>query len=32
MTYWAMRRVLQRANKRLDTNWTLHDARHIVPA
>ena len=30
MTYWAMRRVLQRANKRLGTNWTLHDARHTA--
>jgi integrase len=32
MTYWAMRRVLQRANKRLGTNWTLHDARHTAAA
>ena len=30
MTYWAIRRVLQRANKRLGTNWTLHDARHTA--
>jgi integrase len=30
MTYWAMRRVLQRANDRLGTNWTLHDARHTA--
>jgi len=30
MTYWAMRRVLQRANERLGTNWTLHDARHTA--
>ena len=32
MTYWAMRRVLQRANEQLGTNWTLHDARHILSA
>ena len=30
MTYWAMRRVLQRANEQLGTNWTLHDARHTA--
>jgi integrase len=30
MTYWAMRRVLQRANDQLGTNWTLHDARHTA--
>ncbi len=30
MTYWAMRRVLQRANERLGTNWTLHDLRHTA--
>jgi integrase len=30
MTYWAMRRVLQRANGRLGTNWSLHDARHTA--
>jgi integrase len=30
MTYWAMRRVLQRANETLGTNWTLHDARHTA--
>jgi len=30
MTYWAMRRVLQRANERLGTNWTLHGARHTA--
>ncbi len=28
LTYWAMRRILQRANDKLGTNWTLHDARH----
>jgi integrase len=32
MTYWAMRRVLQRANDRLGTNWSLHDARHTAAA
>jgi integrase len=30
MSYWAMRRVLQRANDKLGTNWTLHDARHTA--
>ena len=30
LTYWAMRRVLQRANDKLGTNWTLHDARHTA--
>ena len=30
MTYWAIRRVLQRANEQLGTNWTLHDARHTA--
>ncbi|WP_234321865.1 tyrosine-type recombinase/integrase [Streptomyces xanthophaeus] len=28
LTYWAMRRVIQRVNERLGTNWTLHDLRH----
>lgn len=32
MTYWAMRRVLQRANEKLGTNWSLHDARHTAAA
>ena len=32
MTYWAMRRVLQRANERLGTNWSLHNARHTAAA
>jgi integrase len=32
LTYWAMRRVLQRANDKLGTNWTLHDARHTAAA
>ncbi|MGW9028294.1 tyrosine-type recombinase/integrase [Streptomyces sp. NPDC055722] len=30
LTYWAMRRVIQRANDRLKTNWTLHDLRHTA--
>jgi integrase len=30
LTYWAMRRTLQRANDRLGTNWTLHDLRHTA--
>jgi integrase len=30
LTYWAMRRILQRANGKLGTNWTLHDARHTA--
>ena len=30
LTYWAMRRILQRANEKLGTNWTLHDARHTA--
>lgn len=25
-----MRRILQRANDRLGTNWTLHDLRHTA--
>ena len=29
-TYAAMRRVLQRANHKLGTNWTLHDMRHTA--
>jgi integrase len=32
LTYWAMRRVLQRANELLSTNWTLHDLRHTAAA
>lgn len=31
LTYWAMRRVLQRANAVLGTNYTLHDTRHTAP-
>lgn len=30
LTYWAMRRVLQRANAVLGTNYTLHDTRHTA--
>jgi integrase len=30
LTYWAMRRIVQRANDKLGTNWTLHDARHTA--
>ncbi|WP_280393622.1 tyrosine-type recombinase/integrase [Nocardia brasiliensis] len=30
LTYWALRRILQRANDRLGTNWTWHDLRHTA--
>jgi integrase len=30
LTYWAMRRIIQRANDKLGTNWTLHDLRHTA--
>lgn len=30
LSYSAMRRVLQRANDRLSTGWTLHDLRHTA--
>jgi integrase len=30
LTYSAARRVLQRANGRLGSNWTLHDLRHTA--
>ncbi|MEU5216780.1 site-specific integrase [Streptomyces sp. NPDC020807] len=30
LTYWAMRRVIQRANEQLKTNWSLHDLRHTA--
>lgn len=30
LSYWGMRRVLQRANEVLGTNWTLHDLRHTA--
>jgi integrase len=32
LTYWAMRRVLQRANAVGGTNWSLHDIRHTTCA
>ncbi|MEG8184205.1 site-specific integrase [Nocardia terpenica] len=30
LSYSAMRRILQRANEKLGTNWTLHDLRHTA--
>ncbi|WP_217491827.1 tyrosine-type recombinase/integrase [Tsukamurella pulmonis] len=30
LTYWALRRVMQRANEQLGTNWTFHDVRHTA--
>ncbi|MDT3395313.1 tyrosine-type recombinase/integrase [Streptomyces sp. B1866] len=30
LTYWAMRRTVQRANDKLGTNWSLHDMRHTA--
>jgi integrase len=30
VSYWAIRRVLQRANEKLGTNWSLHDVRHTA--
>lgn len=30
LTYSAMRRILQRANATLGTNWTAHDLRHTA--
>ncbi|MEU0837553.1 site-specific integrase, partial [Streptomyces sp. NPDC005969] len=30
LSYWAMRRIIQRANEALGTNWTLHDLRHTT--
>ncbi|MGV9368117.1 tyrosine-type recombinase/integrase [Amycolatopsis sp. NPDC003731] len=30
LSYWAMRRILQRANDKLGTNWTWHDMRHTA--
>lgn len=32
LTYSAMRAVLNRANAKLGTNWTLHDCRHTAAA
>lgn len=30
LTYWAARRILQRASEYLGANWTLHDLRHTA--
>lgn len=30
LTYWAARRIIQRAQAQLGTNWTLHDLRHTA--
>lgn len=30
LTYWAARRVIQRADERIGANWTLHDLRHTA--
>ncbi|MDF3293007.1 tyrosine-type recombinase/integrase [Streptomyces silvisoli] len=30
LTYWAARRILQRATEHLGMNWTLHDAQHTA--
>jgi integrase len=30
LSYWAMRQVIERANTRLGTNWSLHDLRHTA--
>ncbi|WP_220135652.1 tyrosine-type recombinase/integrase [Nocardia gipuzkoensis] len=30
LTYWAARRILQRAAEALGANWTLHDLRHTA--
>ncbi|ROO60344.1 site-specific recombinase XerC [Micromonospora sp. Llam0] len=30
LSYWALRRMLQRVNTRLGTNWTFHDLRHTA--
>jgi integrase len=32
LTYSALRRVMQRANDGLGTNWTVHDLRHTAAA
>jgi integrase len=32
LSYWAARRILQRAIEPLGMNWTLHDARHTAAA
>jgi len=30
LSYWALRRIRQRANAKLGTNWTAHDTRHTA--
>ncbi|MGK4910000.1 tyrosine-type recombinase/integrase [Streptomyces albus] len=30
LTYWAARRIIQRATEALGANWTLHDLRHTA--
>ncbi|MET7949072.1 tyrosine-type recombinase/integrase [Micromonospora sp. NPDC005324] len=30
LTYFALRRMMQRVNQRLGTNWSLHDLRHTA--
>ena len=30
LTYFALRRIMQRVNQRLGTNWSLHDLRHTA--
>jgi integrase len=30
LSYWALRRMLQRANAKLGANWTVHDMRHTA--
>lgn len=30
LSYWAARRIIQRAQEQLATNWTLHDLRHTA--
>ncbi|WP_218839823.1 tyrosine-type recombinase/integrase, partial [Streptomyces sp. WZ.A104] len=30
LTYWAARRIIQRADEKLGMNWTLHDLRHTA--
>lgn len=30
LTYWAARRIIQRASDALGANWTLHDLRHTA--
>ncbi|MFJ1899484.1 tyrosine-type recombinase/integrase [Streptomyces sp. NPDC088115] len=30
LTYWAARRIIQRADQAIGANWTLHDLRHTA--